>query len=107
MKCSEVIQLALDSNYVRDYDGTRKTDVYMCHAIAKLNIAHQEKVNAVQYIDSLLIPMNCITLGVFLYRTNNRYKSYDKRYGFHSKACFNMRVKFWKDTIMELQNKGL
>lgn len=107
MKISEVIQLALDTNYVRDYDVNRKNDVYMCHAVAKLNVPPNTQVATLQYIDSLLFPMNCITLGVFLARSNKLYNSYDKRFGFNSKVCFNMRVKFWKDTILKLQEKGM
>lgn len=108
MKISGVIQLALDTNYVRDYDySPSRNDVYMCHAIAKLDIGESEKLNTLRYIDALLAPMHCIALADFLIRSDKLYKSYEKRFGFHSKACFNMRVKFWKETILKLQANGM
>lgn len=60
MKISEVIQLALDTNYVRGFHCDRKTDYYMCHAVAKLKVPEIAKVSTCQYIDSLLFPMHCI-----------------------------------------------
>jgi hypothetical protein len=101
MKASELLEMAL-KNYTNDS--------YMCHEIDHLKDA-LSACPAAEYlrnkIQRVLNPHATIVLHNLLCKTNKRYKSYDKRYGFYSNACYKMRVVFWQDMIAELKAEGL
>lgn len=103
MKASELLNLALQ-NY--------KPSSYMCHEIDAIVISlNVPRLDAADFlcekINDLLAPHDTIVLHNYMRYTNKRYNSYDKRYGYASKACHSMRVAFWQDMIAELKAEGL
>ena len=111
MKLSEVFQLALDNHYAADDSKIHTHSVYMCHALDRLKalngaVSVDMIAKAHNHIEILLRPSQCIALDTHLVRNSNLYKSYRARWGFHSRACFNQRVKFWNNVISYLQSVG-
>lgn len=115
MKLSELFQYALDNHYTRDEFikvRSNKESVYMCLALENCQTSNKNIESALiskakDHIMHMLQPYFCITLDTLLGRTSKLYKSYRLRWGFESKACFKIRVNFWKEVIANLQEQGL
>lgn len=114
MKLSELFQYALDNHYTRDEFikvRSNKESVYMCLALENCqtskNIESALILKAKDHVQAILQPYCCITLDTLLGRTSKLYKSYRVRWGFESKACFKMRVKFWEAVIEDLKEREL
>lgn len=107
MKASVLIKVALEQGfYVRGIGGDYKqkgASEFMCHA---LDIMYPEAEHAK---DLIMEKFNgeCVTLFTHLSRHDNKYKSFRARWGQDSKACFNLRVKWYENLIVELESKGL
>ena len=114
MKASELIKFALvNSFYVRpDNSQHGKTSEYMCHALeycvkhlpVEINDTLQEETRS--YIMDEF-NNSCLTLFTYLARHDKKYKNYVERWGHASKACFNLRVKWFESLILKLESKGL
>lgn len=103
MKASELLTLALETKYDK-YN-------YMCHCIAEVSELHngsnEARIFLVNKIDTLLDQQDTLVLCNYLKYTNDKYRGYYTRWSHESKACYNMRVAFWRDMIAELKEQGL
>lgn len=103
MKASELLTLALETKYNRY--------VYMCHCINDLSSvtkgSDMAQLFLINKIEKLLDQENTTVLCNYLKFTNTKYRGYYTRWSHESKACYNMRVAFWRDMIAELKEQGL
>lgn len=111
MKASEIIKHALKF-YVREEDENNSNlCVYMCHAIefnaASIGADFNDMVNARAHVYEFLDKYSCGIIHVALCRSDRRYLSYSRRYGFHSNACYSRRVKWFNELVKTLENEGL
>lgn len=111
MKASVLIKMALEQGfYVRDQDSkdNKQKDAaeYMCHALE----AMRPESEHTEFAKNLIMEKfnnKCLTLFTHMSRHDKKYKSYNARWGHDSKACFNLRVKWYENLIVELESKGL
>lgn len=113
MKASEIIKDALKF-YVREDDDTnysRRESIYMCHAIEynapSIGADFDDILKARSHIYEFLDTYHCGTLHTALGRSDSRYRSYSRRYGFHSNACYTRRVKWFNELVTQLESEGL
>lgn len=107
MKASELIKHALTNGfYVRNIDWEGQTSDFMCHALEFCREDESMTAWTKAYIENHF-DGQCSTLSSHLSRTDEKYKSYRARWGHHSKACFNLRVKWFEALILKLESKGL
>jgi alkyl sulfatase BDS1-like metallo-beta-lactamase superfamily hydrolase len=103
MKASELLTLALETKYDR-YN-------YMCHCISEvadsLRYCDNARLFLINKIETLLNQEDTTVLCSYLKFTNTKYRGYYTRWSHESKACYNMRVAFWRDMIAELKEQGL
>lgn len=114
MKASEVIQSALDNHYRTERCGGGFK--FMCHAIEEhfkksLSICTLEAIEEAREVTCYFMPLfekhDTSVLTNYLKGTNKRYAYYVTRFGQFTPFCVKVRVKFWRDLIAELQEKGL
>ena len=115
MKASEVIQAALDNHYRTERYSQLKHE-FMCHAIeeyiqTKRGIDIFKAMNEVGEVTRYFMPLfeeyNTGVLTNYLKYTNKRYAYYVVRFGQFTPFCVKVRVKFWRDLIADLKEKGL
>ena len=103
MKASELLTIALETKYDRY--------CYMCHCINdvaySLPATDEPREFLIDKIETLLNEEHTTVLCNYLKFTNNKYRGYYTRWDHESKACYNMRVAFWRDMITELEAEGL
>lgn len=118
MKISELIKATLAGGfYVKDYQQTHNAlkSEYMCHAIefyAMVNDSYYGESNEIIVATQEAIMSKfgdfCETLTTHLKKNGcKKYKSHHGRWGHNSKACFNLRVKWYENLIEELEAQEL
>lgn len=114
MKASEVIQAALDNHYRTKRCGGGFE--FMCHAIEEhfkqtMGVSSYHALEKASEVTCHFMPLfekhDTMVLTNYLRFTNKRYAYYVKRFGQFTPFCVKVRVKFWRDLIGELQEKGL
>lgn len=113
MKASVLIKMALEQGfYVREdvYEKDSylklKASVYMCHALEIIQ-PESEHTELAKALIMKEFDNECLTLFTYMSRHDKKYKSYRARWGHDSRACFNLRVKWYENLIIELESRGL
>lgn len=122
MKASQILKGALESHYVQQAHFLRpvtepKVSEYMCHAVQYYlaTLADLEAFEGFELERKTLATFmptieseNTICLVKYLLNSSRMYRfRYDcSDLGHSSKACFNLRVKWWKKLIAKLEAEG-
>lgn len=117
MKASEIIQLALDTNYGEDFHKGQVP--FMCIALYRIvkgaRAELSPKVNEVQraafkaearILSRIEYSDGQNTLGTYLNKVDSTYRALCSADGHESSACHEYRVNWYKQFIIELKESG-
>lgn len=115
MKASEIIQLALDTNYGEDFHQGQVP--FMCIALCRIVKKHagHEQFNEVQraafkaearILSRIEYSDGQNTLGTYLNKVDSTYRALCSGDGHESSACHEHRVNWYKQFIIELKESG-